>query len=89
MTAATVVEVAVFGLVAFRLWRVVGADTITEPLRERIGERARGFLECPWCAGFWVAAATVAAAWTFGWVTGPPVVVAVAAAAVVGLIGDR
>ena len=50
---------------AFRVWRLIGADTLTEPLRDRVtrldelerGGYRRGldeWLHCPWCLGFWV-----------------------------------
>lgn len=84
-----VVEVVVVGLVAFRLWRIVGADTITAAIRDGRSEAVREFLECPWCAGTWIAFGVTVAAWAAGWVSGPPVLVALAAAALVGLVGDR
>lgn len=82
-------EVVVVGLAAFRLWRLAGADTISVRLRERFGAGLVDFLECPWCSGTWVAFGLTAAAWWLGWVAGPPVLVGLAAAAVVGLVGDR
>lgn len=74
--AAAVGELAVVsvvgGLAAYRVWRALAHDDITEPLRARLYPHvapdgtgpAAGFLrwlQCPWCAGFWVAGATVAA----------------------------
>ena len=45
-------------LAAYRTWKLLAEDTITEGLRKRIGPGKRTvFLECPWCAGFWIALA--------------------------------
>ena len=71
MTAAdALVESLLFGLVAYRLWRLAALDTITEPLRARLLRRVEPdgigpwatvayWLACPWCAGFWIAGAVV------------------------------
>ena len=83
------IEILVVGIVAYRLWRIVGADTITEPVREGRSDGVREFLECPWCSGTWIAFVVTVGAWAAGWVSGPPVLVALGAAAVVGLVGDR
>jgi hypothetical protein len=44
---------------SYRAWRLVGRDTITEGLRDRLPERVRTPVECPWCAGLWFSAAIV------------------------------
>lgn len=62
-------------LAALRLTRLAIADSITQPFRDRIatlasrGSRSSGAWEwfeklfsCPWCAGFWISAATTALA---------------------------
>ena len=73
-------------LTAYRLWRLVGLDTITEPMRMRLPGRVTHMLECPWCAGSWIAFATFAvAAWLVD--VRAPVLQALAAAAVVGWLG--
>lgn len=53
-------------LLAYRLWRIVGFNTISDGLRHRLQvtlarrwgtERAAYWIdmvECPWCAGFWI-----------------------------------
>lgn len=48
-------------LTVYRVYRLVGLDTITEPLRRRVKPDGRlgDFLTCPWCAGFWISAAVV------------------------------
>ena len=49
---------ALLALAAFRVFWLVGEDTITEPLRRwltRDGKREKTelFLGCPWCCGAW------------------------------------
>jgi hypothetical protein len=59
-------EFALVALAAWRTWKLLAEDTITEPLRARYiegHEWRETFTECPWCAGFWVALAWVAAFW--------------------------
>lgn len=51
-------------LAAFRVWRLIAADTILDGPRERLlragdrrttrGKKLEEFLTCPWCAGFWI-----------------------------------
>lgn len=56
-----------------RLTRLVTYDTITEPtrtwamrrLRSRFGQSAAIGAGCPYCAGFWLSALVVLAAWAF------------------------
>lgn len=84
--------VILIGAAAYRLWRLVAEDSITEAPREWVLERSPGWVEemvaCPWCLGSWVA---------FGltWLTDAtigvpaPVLVALAAAVVVGWLGSR
>lgn len=58
------------GLGAFRLWRILAEDSITEPIRYRIYDRASragwegrawnfvaDLISCVWCIGFWYAGA--------------------------------
>lgn len=59
-------EWALLALAAFRVWKLIADDTITEPLRKRYvdgHEWRETFTECPWCAGFWIALAWVGAFW--------------------------
>lgn len=79
-------------LAAFRLWRLAALDGITETPRERVYTHTPAWVEdlvqCPHCLGSWLA---------FGvtWLTDAtigleaPVLVALAAAALVGFIGER
>jgi len=82
------VQFALLSLAAYRLWRLAGADVITERLRRRLGDTAREFVECPWCSGTWIALATVAITAVISDVAAP-VLQALAAAAVVGALGER
>ena len=65
---------AVGALASYRLTMLVTSDTITEPLRARAvalveqrrsTEKLAAGLECPWCAGLWVAVPATAA--TLAW----------------------
>lgn len=90
MTA--VVETLIVGLVAYRLWRLVGQDDITEPVRNRHRIRHSTLvhaLECGWCAGTWSALAVSFGAWAADWTETPPLLLGLAAAVVVGTISER
>ena len=78
---------------AYRLTRLVTTDTITEPMRDWVANRAPNgrvdtLVNCPWCTGVWVGfavqvARTVAPrAWS-------PVARALALAAIAGVAGAR
>lgn len=61
-------------LAAWRIWKLLSADDITEWARERVapkGTKRRDFLDCPYCAGFWVSVAGTAGYYavsdTFEW----------------------
>lgn len=83
---------AVIGLASYRLFRLVSIDAITEAPREwvltRSPEKVRELIECGWCAGSWIAFAVT---WGTDAAIGlpAPVLVGLAAAAVVGMIGER
>jgi hypothetical protein len=78
------------GVASYRVFRLIAEDSIMEPVRLRLpdwdwfGE----WLYCPWCLGSWIA---------FGvtWITDAtiglqaPVLVALAAAVVVGWLGEH
>lgn len=72
-------------LAAWRTWVLLGRDTVLEPLREWLGARSQrllAFLECPYCAGFWIALA-----WWGLWDAWPhATTVAAAALAITGLV---
>jgi hypothetical protein len=70
-------EFTVVSLAAARVWWLLGRDTLTAPLRDRLPPGVAYWVECPFCSGFHVAVAAVAA-WHLGvW----PVVFEVFAAA--------
>ena len=61
-------EWALLALAAFRVWRFLSQDEIIEPIQRRIlerwpSEKFADFMDCPWCLGFWIALAWVAAFW--------------------------
>lgn len=80
--------IAIIGVASYRLWRLVGEDSITQPFRDRLDGWPLELVSCPWCLGSWVA---------FGvtWVTDDlvglpvPVLVGLAAAVVVGWLGQQ
>jgi len=61
ITFLTIVEVLLVSLVAYRGFVLTGRDTITEPIRVRLVDPVREFLECPNCAGWWWAGGIVLA----------------------------
>lgn len=68
--AHTVIVLVLYVLASARITRLINGDKITDPLRMAFASRARDwdrtsterarwayvlyYLECPWCAGFWV-----------------------------------
>ncbi len=42
-------------LACYRTWRLIGKDDITQPLRRPLPDFVRKGVECPWCAGTWLA----------------------------------
>ena len=88
-------------LATFRLTRLATRDTITEPFRQQlrhaamrqvdspgIAAKVDTLISCPWCVGWWIAVAVVAARRLYprAW---EPVAAALAASAVTGLIADN
>jgi hypothetical protein len=82
-------ETLVVALVAYRVWRFFAVDTLLEKPRGRLPGPVAHWVECPWCAGSWVAIAVAVVAGSWHWIGSDPWFVALAAAAVVGLIGER
>lgn len=85
----TVVLVA---LAAVRLWWLVARDSITQIIRDELPDEVSDWLECPWCAGFWISAVVVLVAWAAGVVPiDTPAMYAIhvlGVSAVVGLVGE-
>jgi hypothetical protein len=81
------VEALVIGLVSYRLWRLIGADLITAPLRERITwPWMAELVACPWCLGTWLTIAVGLTAYLVGLTDSSPWLVIPAAATVCGLL---
>lgn len=78
----------VLGVAAYRLWRLVGYDKITERWRTRLNPFWYDMVTCPWCAGSWIAFA-VTAGYAVLYGLAYPILVALAAAVVTGILGDR
>lgn len=79
------------GLASAAAWRLLALDELTASIR-RILPRdfVRRWLLCPWCAGFWVAAAiTIAADFILEDGIPAPLLVLAAARYVVGWVGER
>ncbi len=62
---------ALLALAAYRVWRLLAEDSITDKIRWRI-YKATGsrewfieFVSCPWCLGAWVAVAWWGAWWAW------------------------
>lgn len=85
-----IVWTALIGLTSYRLWRLLAEDDITEPIRERLPDWKwlSSLIECGWCGGSWVAfGVTWASDATVG--VQAPVLVGLAAAVVVGWLGEH
>lgn len=88
MTESLVLAV-LLALAAWRLWRLVALDFITEGLRERLvpeGTTRFTFVNCPWCLGTWLTAGLWALAWSQVPVAVPGLVLG-AAAGLTGALG--
>lgn len=83
------VQVVIAALAAYRLWRLIGRDTISDGVRGRLPEKPRHWVECPWCGGSWVTFGVAVAVFTVGWATLWPFLFALAVATLVGLVGER
>lgn len=85
----------IIGLSAFRIWRLLAIDTITEPLHGRInamttpaGQWLNQLWSCAWCLGFWISAALTGAVW---WTMAPysigeAIMITFAASTIVGFV---
>lgn len=84
----TLVYTVLIGVASYRIWRLVGEDSITEALRARLPEPLFELVACPWCLGSWVAFGVT---WATDAVAGlrMPVLVGLAAAVVVGWLAER
>lgn len=86
----------VIGLAAFRLYRIAGVDSITEPIHGRlnasnhpVAQWVSELVGCPWCIGFWASVALTVAGALLGLYTWPEAVpIALAASTVCGVTGS-
>lgn len=91
------VEIAVVGLVSYRLWRLLAVDGITQPARAWLIDhttlRETGwwfdFLYCPWCLGAWLTVAVGLTSYFAGLTSETPWLVIPAAAVVCGWLGEH
>jgi hypothetical protein len=67
----------IYALAVARVTGLIVADTITEPIRDRIvgwlddtpgsaGEWFASLITCPWCAGMWVSLIAAPLVWFWG-----------------------
>lgn len=90
------VWVVVIGLAAFRIYRIAGVDSITEPIHGRlnasnnpVAQWVSELVGCPWCIGFWASVALTALGAWIGLYTWPEAIpIALAASTVCGITGS-
>lgn len=74
MTIPVWLQLLVYALAVARVTGLIVADTITEPIRDRIigwlddtpgsaGEWFASLITCPWCAGMWVSLIAAPLVW--------------------------
>lgn len=77
MTIPVWLLLLIYALAVARVTGLIVADTITEPVRDRIvrwlddtpgslGEWLASLIECPWCAGMWVSLVAAPLVWFWG-----------------------
>lgn len=95
MDAGLIVASLLIGLAAYRGWRIVGKDQITEPFRVwlirhdgRFWDFIGDLIGCAWCLGFWIAGAGTIVVSIGRWSVIETVIVWAAASAVAGLLGE-
>lgn len=77
MTLPAWLQLLIYTLAVARLTGLIVADSITEPARDRLlvklddrpgtlGEFVAKLIQCPWCAGMWVALVAAPLVWLFG-----------------------
>lgn len=94
MDAGLLVASALIGLAAYRGWRIIGKDQITEPIRawliqreSRLAMFVLDLIGCAWCAGFWLAGIGAFVVFHHGGNVAHVVIVWLSASAVAGLLG--
>lgn len=77
MTIPDAVLLLIYALAVARVTGLIVADSITEPIRDRIiarlddtpgsaGEWVATLITCPWCAGMWVSLVAAPLVWLWG-----------------------
>jgi hypothetical protein len=70
-------QLALYALAVARVTGLITADSITEPIRDRVilwlddtpgssGEWFSTLITCPWCAGMWVSLVAAPLVWFWG-----------------------
>lgn len=76
-------------LASYRVWRLIGRDSITEPLRRPMRGKLAELVTCEWCSATWLSLASVYS--THRWLTELRphwLLWAVAVSSAVGLLGS-
>jgi hypothetical protein len=81
------IEIIVVGLIAYRLWRLLAVDSITERLRPTQGWLGEMW-GCPWCLGTWLALGVAFLGSWLGYLSHDWLVVGLGAAVITGWLGD-
>lgn len=77
MTIPAWLLLLIYALAVARVTGLIVADTITEPVRDRVinwlddtpgsaGEWFSSLITCPWCAGMWVSLVAAPLVWFWG-----------------------
>lgn len=77
MTLPAWLQLLLYALAVARVTGLITADTITEPIRDRIigwlddtegssGAWFASLIQCPWCAGMWVSLLAAPLVWFWG-----------------------
>jgi hypothetical protein len=85
------IEIIILGLVVYRVWRLLGRDRITEPMRAYLDRspRVAELVECPWCLGTWLTIIAGLLTTYYGLTSTSPWLLIPAAATVVGFLGNH
>jgi hypothetical protein len=77
MTIPAWLQLLIYALAVARVTGLIVADTITEPVRDRVinwlddtpgsaGNWFASLITCPWCAGMWVSLVAAPLVWFWG-----------------------
>lgn len=100
MTIPPWLQLLVYTLAVARVTGLITADSITEPVRDRIvawlddtpgssGEWVATLIMCPWCAGMWVSLIAAPLVWFWGdWTVMLVLALALAFSQVTGMVSN-